>query len=637
MTSYQAGLLRRFAISLICSLTVFCWSGNASGKWLTLPVEANENSPPAGKHSALLIGVSRYDDPKFAELPGAEPDAIDLAAVLAANGYPKENTVTMTHRNGTEDPRLLPTSSNIRKQLKKFAKDKNPQDRVIVALAGHGLQTTSQEYFFCPADANLTETKTLISIPEIYELLNECEAEFKLLLVDACRENIVAEGSSNSTSSTNNDNPLNTSASQNLPNPPPGLAAFFSCSNGQLAYERKDGRKVNGVFFHSVIRGLAGAAAGSDGLVTLPDLERFVKKDVESYVLKTYSASQHPVIRNNTVGLIPLLVHSASDKKVKQAFELWLRSRRKEATEIIDGLLAERPDDPIALAEKSRLICEQVESTGDKRQSEEMLELASRSVRLAAHRIEPHLALANVQRVRQQYSEALEECNRALAIDPKCAMAYMYRAVVFCETEQNDRMERDMNTIRELDDRQPLIESILAGLLFRLDEFNEAFARLDEAIERTPDIPLLQFMKGYGYDQLGNYDKAILAYTAALRLDGQDDEILARRATSLSRAGDYLGAMDDLKAIERINPQRSDLADLRAFVLNRDRFPAPRSTVAKNSSKGDGKSKESTSDRDKLTSTSTAAISNSKPASTATTTNSTHSTNSQVIASPTRE
>lgn len=592
------------------------------------PVQENGTSQPTGTHFALLIGVSRYDDPKFAELPGAEPDAIDLAAVLAANGYQKENIVTMTHRSGTEDPRLLPTSSNIRKQLKKFAKDKKPQDRVVVALAGHGLQKPSQEYLFCPADANLAEAKSMISIPEIYELLGSCEAEFKLLLVDACRENVVTESFSNSTlSSIDNTDPIDGAASQNLPNPPVGLAAFFSCSSGQLAYERKDGRKVNGVFFHSVIRGLAGAAAGSDGLVTLPDLERFVKKDVESYVMKTYSASQHPVIRNNTVGLIPLLVHSASDKKVKQAFELWLRSRRAEAREIIDGLLAERPDDAIALAEKSRLICEEVEATGDKRKAEEMLGLASRAVGLATSRIEPHLALANVHRVRQEYSEALEDCSRALAIDPKCAMGYLYRAVIYCETEQYDLMERDMNVIREIDDRQPLIESILAGLLFRVDEFDEAFERLDEAIERTPDVPLLQFMKGYGYDQQGNYDKAILAYTAALRLDGQDDDVLARRATSLSRAGDYLGAMDDLKAIERINPTRSDLADLRAFVLRRDRSAAPRSTAAKSSSKGEGKSKAAPA-RDKATSSAASpSASTPKPVSTATSTNATNSTN----------
>ncbi len=637
MTSHQADLLRRFAISFIFCLTVFGSGTKASGKCQMQSVQGDENSQPVGKHYALLIGVSRYDDPKFTDLLGAEPDAIDLAAVLAANGYQKENIVTMTHRNGTEDPRLLPTSSNIRKQLKKLVKDKKPQDRVIVALAGHGLQTSSQEYLFCPADANLTEPKSMVSIPEIYELLNSCEAEFKLLLVDACRENVVSEVSGNSgSSSTNNASQLDSAASQNLPSPPHGLAAFFSCSSGQLAYERKDGRKVNGVFFHSVIRGLAGAAAGSDGLVTLPDLERFVKKDVESYVLKTYSASQHPVIRNNTVGLIPLLLHSASDRKIKQAFELWLRSRRTEAREIIDGLLAERPDDPIALAEKSRLICEQVEATGDEQKAEEMLEIASRSVRLAAHRIEPHLALANVHRVRQEYSEALEECNRALGLDPKCAMAYMYRAVVYCETEQFDLMERDMNTIRVLDDRQPLIESILAGLLFRVDEFDEAFERLDEAIGRTPDIPLLQFMKGYGYDQLGDYDKAILAYTAALRLDGQDDDILARRATSLSRAGDYLGAMDDLKAIERINPARSDLADLRAFVLKRDRSPATRSAATRNSAKGDGKSKGS-SDRDKLTSSATASTSNPKPVSTATSTSTNNSINPQFIASPTRD
>lgn len=264
--------------------------------------------PSAGKHFALLIGVSRYDEGRMPELPGAEPDAMDLASVFASNGYGKENIIAMTHRNGAEDPRLLPTSSNIRKQLKRIVKDKKPNDKLIVALAGHGFQIAGQEYYFCPADAQLSDMNSMISILEIYRILDTCDAGFKLLLIDACREN-------SSNGNATDHSTVSLAGSQNLPNPPAGMAAFFSCSSGQLAYERTDGRKVNGVFFHSIIRGIGGAAAGKDGLVTLPDLERFVKKEVESYVAKTFSSAQHPVIRNNTVGLVPLLAQSATEKK----------------------------------------------------------------------------------------------------------------------------------------------------------------------------------------------------------------------------------------------------------------------------------------------------------------------------------
>lgn len=523
---------------------------------------------PNGGHFALLIGVSRYDDSSLAELPGAEPDAIDLANTLANNGYRRENVVTMTLRTGTEDPRLLPTANNIRKQLKRMAKEKRPNDLLLIAMAGHGFQI-QDEYFFCPSDASVGHPETLVSIPEIYKSLEVCDAGFKLLLIDACREKVGAAAPLGN-------NTVADARLQNLPNPPTNMAAFFSCSSGQLACERNDGRKMNGVFFHAVQRGLNGAAAGADGIVTLPDLERFVKSDVESYVLKTYSSAQHPVIRNNTVGLVPLLAQSLTEKRIKQAADLWLRSQRNEATAIIDSILAEQPDNALALAEKGQMLCDDAESSGDTSRSEEMLRLAMRAVELAPHRVETWLARANIYRVREEYEKSLEDCRTVLTIDPENSFAYLYRAVVYQQMEQLDAMKHDIEMIRKLDLRHPLIESILAGLLFTLDRSDEAFQRLDEAIERTPDVPLLQFMKGYGYDLLGNYDKSILAYTAAVRLDNQDDEIFARRAVALSRAGDYLGAMDDVRAIERINPKRSDLSTLRDFVVRRDRTPAPR-------------------------------------------------------------
>jgi tetratricopeptide (TPR) repeat protein len=73
-------------------------------------------------------------------------------------------------------------------------------------------------------------------------------------------------------------------------------------------------------------------------------------------------------------------------------------------------------------------------------------------------------------------------------------------------------------------------------------------------------------MKGYGLDQMGDHDQAILSYTAALRLDPTDDEILIRRAVSLARVGDRPAALPDLQAVERLKPSRDDLSTVRQFV-----------------------------------------------------------------------
>ena len=52
----------------------------------------------------------------------------------------------------------------------------------------HGVQFSgSEESYFCPADARLADRSTLIPLDEVYADLEACEAGFKVLLVDACR------------------------------------------------------------------------------------------------------------------------------------------------------------------------------------------------------------------------------------------------------------------------------------------------------------------------------------------------------------------------------------------------------------------------------------------------------------------
>ena len=61
-----------------------------------------------------------------------------------------------------------------------------------------------------------------------------------------------------------------------MPEPPKGVIAFFSCSEKEKAYEDED--LHHGVFFHYVIEGLQGAAAPAKGEVTLLALSEYVTR-----------------------------------------------------------------------------------------------------------------------------------------------------------------------------------------------------------------------------------------------------------------------------------------------------------------------------------------------------------------------
>ncbi len=91
-------------------------------------------------------------------------------------------------------PASLPTGKNIAAALEEVAGQCKPGDSLLVAFAGHGVQyQNSDESYFCPMDAKLADKATLLPFGEVGRQLERCKASFKLLLVDACRNDPLAD------------------------------------------------------------------------------------------------------------------------------------------------------------------------------------------------------------------------------------------------------------------------------------------------------------------------------------------------------------------------------------------------------------------------------------------------------------
>jgi uncharacterized caspase-like protein len=148
-----------------------------------------------GDSYALLIAVRQYEPSELRSLKYTDADVETLAEVLIAEGYPKENVRVMTQTRGAAQARLLPTAANIRTELGLMLKNMVETDRVVVALAGHGVQLrgNTDESYFCPADARLEDRSTLIPLSQVYAALEKCGAGSKVLLVDACRNDPLTE------------------------------------------------------------------------------------------------------------------------------------------------------------------------------------------------------------------------------------------------------------------------------------------------------------------------------------------------------------------------------------------------------------------------------------------------------------
>src|SRR5215470_17214659 len=268
---------------------------------LTPSLAAQPARRAGGDQFALLVGVRKYHPNELRDLPYAEADVEGLARTLRGVGYLPENVVLMTQSAAARDLRFAPEAAKIRGELRLLLQNRTKEDSVLIAFAGHGVQFQDDaEAYFCPADARLAERSTLVSLAEVYRELERCPAGVKVLLVDACRNDPLAD-QSRARSTVR----LESFTRPSVAEPPAGVVALFSCSRGERAFEHDELK--HGVFFHYVIEGLQGLAAPEgEREVTVGDLESYVQRAVDRFVRSRFGASQKPERRGQVSGAVAL-------------------------------------------------------------------------------------------------------------------------------------------------------------------------------------------------------------------------------------------------------------------------------------------------------------------------------------------
>ncbi|MDA1054527.1 MAG: SUMF1/EgtB/PvdO family nonheme iron enzyme [Planctomycetota bacterium] len=278
-----------------CSMLVVLWTSMARAE-----------------HYAFLVGVREYDPTELTSLTFTENDVTELADAIKNAGYADENVVLMTQTVGARKSRFLPIVKNIQKELVLLCRELNDDDTLLVAFSGHGVQFKgSADVYFCPADAKLADKATLLSLTKVYELLGNasiCKAKNKVLLVDACRN-----APQSQVSKAAKEIELEPVGIKERPTPPGGIAAFFSCSQGQKSYEHPD--LQHGVFINYVIEAFQGEGdLDRDGELSLAELEQYSVKATQKFARTVFGQAQTPERRGETRGLVTLATVTRSPR-----------------------------------------------------------------------------------------------------------------------------------------------------------------------------------------------------------------------------------------------------------------------------------------------------------------------------------
>jgi tetratricopeptide (TPR) repeat protein len=468
--------------------------------------------PPSGEKYALLVGVSRYVSKELRPLPYSERDVTDLAQVLRASGYRADNVVLLTQSAGARDPRFSPLAERVRAELALLLKNRRPGDTVLVAFAGHGLHFQGDaDNYFCPADADLQDRKNLLSLGEVYKQLEGCKAGFKLLLVDACRNDPFQD---HSRAPKEFDGQSVTRPK--LTQPPGGVVAFFSCSEAEKAFENDELK--HGVFFHFVIEALKGAAAPGGDEVTLGALCDYVSRRVADFVRAKYGRAQTPELFGKLRGTFPLVRLETAVRRAQEHLaqgDTWYAKREYEKA-LAEYTQALRINPKSTLAFFSRGLVWQA-----KREYDQALADYTEVLRL-----DPTNALAfnnrgNTWRDKHELDKALDDLNEALRLAPRFALAFNNRGNVWYDKQEYDRALDDYTQALRLDPAYALALRNRGNVWCAKKEYDRALTDYTQAIRLSPRDANLYRARGDVYYALGVYDKAQADYDEARRLRSQ--------------------------------------------------------------------------------------------------------------------
>lgn len=233
----------------------------------------------------LLVGIDRYQD---AALPTLRYSAIDCQGVSealleATQSFPQQ-AVRIFHDRGADPPIL----DNIRNSLARIATEARERDTVLLYFSGHGiLDPHTRQAVLCLADTykeNAIETG--LSLAELLQYLDKCEARSQLVWLDACHSGgMTWRGARGERETLSNPTLQLVEGLRQRAARSRGFYAMLSCDRDQQSWEFP--QLGHGVFTYYLMRGLRGEAADSQGIIEADRLYRYVYYQTLQYIDKT--------------------------------------------------------------------------------------------------------------------------------------------------------------------------------------------------------------------------------------------------------------------------------------------------------------------------------------------------------------
>ncbi|MCA2978954.1 MAG: caspase family protein [Myxococcaceae bacterium] len=263
-------------------------------RWV--PEEAPRASSSQPRKLALVVGVNRFEDPRFTDLRFAERDAEAFAASL--EGFSR---VVLLTGEQTRRPVELDALSTLLNEARA------PEDTVVVYFSAHGSLAqrpgAGLERVVVTRDARMDVLlQTGLAVDELKALLEKSAAKRRLLVLALCHS---GKGKSQLS------DPL-ANALRQQKGPPPSLEAvseatvvLTACAFGETA--RESDALAHDVYTHFLLEGFRQGDLDQDGAITATEAHDYARGRTYEFT----EGQQRPTSESEILGVDPIVLRGA--------------------------------------------------------------------------------------------------------------------------------------------------------------------------------------------------------------------------------------------------------------------------------------------------------------------------------------
>ena len=184
-------------------------------------------------------------------------------------------------------------------------------------------------------------------------------------------------------------------------------------------------------------------------------------------------------------------------------------------------------------------------------------------------RIEPHVALGDIHRAKENYAEAAAEYHRAIEIAGVPAerdwTLYYARGICYERLGEWQKAEKDLMLALELSGEHPLVLNYLGySWIEQRHRLDEALEMIEKAVERRPNDGYIVDSLGWARYRLGEYDLAVKYLERAVELQPGDPTINEHLGDAYWKVGRRIEARYQWSHALSMEPERAREPILRA-------------------------------------------------------------------------